>query len=137
MKLSRGFRPKSAQNSPNVVTKSNYEAHIPPRSAADRQSFEMEYRLRRFDGVYRWIFYRGVPYYDETGNFKGMLLYVDPENYPSERMWVGTAYYWAARACERMGRKEQAAELYRKAGGNGKSTQERFAMKKAEAIKSK
>jgi len=60
-----------------------------------------------------------------------------PERYPSEGMWVGTAYYWAARACERMGRKEQAAELYRKAGGNGKSTQERFALKKAETVRSK
>ncbi len=50
-------------------------------------------------------------------------------------MLVGTAYYWAGRASERMGRKDQAAELYRKAGGKGTSTQERFAMKKANAIK--
>ena len=60
-----------------------------------------------------------------------------PELYPSSGMWVGTAYYWAGRASERMGRKEQAAEFYRKAGGKGKSTQEKFAMKKAEAIKGK
>ncbi len=58
-----------------------------------------------------------------------------PESYPASGMWVGTAYYWAGRASERMGRKEQAAELYRKAGGKGTSTQERFAMKKANAIK--
>jgi PAS domain S-box-containing protein len=38
-----------------------------------RQIFEMEYRLRRFDGVYRWIFDRGVPYSDEAGNFKGYI----------------------------------------------------------------
>jgi len=59
-----------------------------------------------------------------------------PELYPSSGMWVGTAYYWAGRASERMGRKEQAAEYYRKAGGNGKSTQGRFAIKKAEAVRS-
>jgi tetratricopeptide (TPR) repeat protein len=55
-----------------------------------------------------------------------------PESYPFSGMWVGTAYYWAGRANERMGRKEQAAECYRKASGNGTSTQERFALKKAE-----
>lgn len=58
-----------------------------------------------------------------------------PENYPTSGMLVGTAYYWAGRASERMGRKDQAAELYRKAGGKGKSTQERYAMKKADAMK--
>ena len=57
-----------------------------------------------------------------------------PESYPASGMWVGTAYYWAARASERMGRKEQAAEFYRKAGGKGQSVQERFAMKKAKNV---
>ena len=60
-----------------------------------------------------------------------------PELYPDSGMWVATAYYWAGRASERMGLKEQAAEYYRKAGGKGKSTQERFAVKKAEAVKGK
>ena len=60
-----------------------------------------------------------------------------PELYPDSGMWVATAYYWAGRASERMGLKEQAAEYYRKAGGKGKSTQESFAMKKAEAVKAK
>jgi hypothetical protein len=50
-------------------------------------------------------------------------------------MWVNTAFYWAGRASERMGRKEQAGEFYRKAGGNGKSVQGKFALKKAEAVK--
>ena len=59
-----------------------------------------------------------------------------PEQYPSSGMWVGTGYYWAARASERMGNKHQAAEFYGKAAGNGKSTQERFALKKAAAVKS-
>jgi PAS domain S-box-containing protein len=38
-----------------------------------RQAFEMEYRLRRHDGVYRWIFDRGVPFVDEQGNFAGFI----------------------------------------------------------------
>jgi PAS domain S-box-containing protein len=38
-----------------------------------REMFEMEYRLRRFDGVYRWIFDRGVPYSDAAGNFTGYI----------------------------------------------------------------
>lgn len=60
-----------------------------------------------------------------------------PETYPDSGMWVSTAYYWAGRASERMGKKEQASEFYRKAGGNGKSNQGRFALKKAEDVKSK
>jgi PAS domain S-box-containing protein len=38
-----------------------------------RESFEMEYRLRRHDGVYRWIFDRGVPFTDEAGTFAGFI----------------------------------------------------------------
>jgi PAS domain S-box-containing protein len=38
-----------------------------------REPFEMEYRLRRYDGVYRWIFDRGVPFNDETGVFAGFI----------------------------------------------------------------
>jgi PAS domain S-box-containing protein len=38
-----------------------------------RQAFEMEYRLRRHDGVYRWIFDRGVPFSDDTGTFAGFI----------------------------------------------------------------
>ncbi len=57
-----------------------------------------------------------------------------PERYPSSAMWVGTAYYWAGKASERMGDKAKAAEYYRKAGGKGSSTQERFAIKKAEEV---
>jgi len=40
---------------------------------AKRQIFEMEYRLRRHDGVYRWIFDRGVPFCNETGEFGGYI----------------------------------------------------------------
>ena len=38
-----------------------------------REAFEMEYRLRRHDGVYRWIFDRGVPFTDDTGAFAGFI----------------------------------------------------------------
>lgn len=38
-----------------------------------QQSFEMEYRLRRHDGAFRWIFDRGVPYADGTGAFAGFI----------------------------------------------------------------
>lgn len=38
-----------------------------------RAPFEMEYRLRRHDGVYRWIFDRGVPFTDGTGAFAGFV----------------------------------------------------------------
>jgi len=36
-----------------------------------REAFEMEYRLRRHDGAYRWLFDRGVPIYDQDGTFVG------------------------------------------------------------------
>jgi PAS domain S-box-containing protein len=38
-----------------------------------REPFEMEYRLRRHDGLYRWIFDRGAPFSDDTGNFAGFV----------------------------------------------------------------
>jgi tetratricopeptide (TPR) repeat protein len=58
-----------------------------------------------------------------------------PAIYPDSKAWGSTAYYWAGRASERMGKKEQAAEYYRKAGGSGKSMQGKFAQKKAEKMK--
>ncbi len=60
-----------------------------------------------------------------------------PEFYPESGMWVPTAYYWAGRASERMGKKDSAAEYYKKAGGNGRSAQGRVALKRAEIVKEK
>lgn len=58
-----------------------------------------------------------------------------PRLYPDAGMWVGTAYYWAGRACQRLGRLEEASAYYKKAGGSGRSSQGRFALKKAEAVR--
>lgn len=38
-----------------------------------REPFEMEYRLRRHDGAYRWIFDRGAPFTDDEGQFAGFI----------------------------------------------------------------
>jgi len=38
-----------------------------------REQFEMEYRLRRHDGEYRWIVDRGVPNFEADGTFRGYV----------------------------------------------------------------
>jgi PAS domain S-box-containing protein len=38
-----------------------------------RVDFEMEYRLRRFDGEYRWMVDHGVPRFESDGNFCGYI----------------------------------------------------------------
>jgi len=38
-----------------------------------REPFEMEYRLRRNDGEYRWIFDYGVPRFNSDGSFAGYI----------------------------------------------------------------
>ena len=38
-----------------------------------RESFTMEYRLRRHDGIYRWVTDNGVPRYLDDGTFAGYI----------------------------------------------------------------
>jgi PAS domain S-box-containing protein len=38
-----------------------------------REIFEMEYRLRRHDGAWRWIFDRGAPMFGPDGEFAGYV----------------------------------------------------------------
>ncbi len=99
---------------------------------AYRRALENQKPVERAQTQY-WIGFCTLLLGDDAGAVTEFLKI--PENYPSSGMWVGTAYYWAARACEHMGRKDQAAELYRKAGGKGTSSQERFAIKKANAVR--
>jgi PAS domain S-box-containing protein len=42
-------------------------------SFAQHKIFEMEYRLRRWDGAFRWIFDRGVPFNGISGEFAGYI----------------------------------------------------------------
>jgi signal transduction histidine kinase len=41
--------------------------------SARRDPFQMEYRIRRHDGEYRWILGSGLPRYDAEGSFAGYL----------------------------------------------------------------
>lgn len=38
-----------------------------------RAPFEVEYRLRRYDGEYRWVLDAGGPVYDAVGQFAGYI----------------------------------------------------------------
>jgi PAS domain S-box-containing protein len=42
-------------------------------SFAQRKVFEMEYRLRRADGAFRWLFDRGEPFNGPSGQFAGYI----------------------------------------------------------------
>jgi PAS domain S-box-containing protein len=46
----------------------NYETNFDKR-----EEFQMEYRLRRHDGEYRWIFDHGMPRFNSDGSFAGYI----------------------------------------------------------------
>jgi PAS domain S-box-containing protein len=45
------------------------------RAFDERETFEIEYRLRRRDGEYRWVLDHGEPYYSRDGTFLGYVGY--------------------------------------------------------------
>ena len=42
-------------------------------ASLERKFFNLEYRLRRYDGTYRWAIDAGQPYFSETGEFLGFI----------------------------------------------------------------
>ncbi len=43
------------------------------RALSHQEEFQLEYRLRRHDGVYRWISDRGIPVKKQNGEFAGFI----------------------------------------------------------------
>lgn len=43
------------------------------RAFQTRRAFEIEFRLRRYDGVYRWVMDNGRPFFDLEGKFAGFI----------------------------------------------------------------
>jgi PAS domain S-box-containing protein len=51
----------------------NYCLNIYSNAFDKRENFEMEYRLRRYDGQFRWVLDIGYPRYDSENNFAGYI----------------------------------------------------------------
>ncbi|GEM45999.1 PAS domain S-box protein [Deinococcus cellulosilyticus] len=58
-----GLHPEDAERCETVFR----EAH------EQGTEFQMEYRLKRFDGTWRWVVDRGIPRFTETGEFRGFI----------------------------------------------------------------
>jgi glucose-6-phosphate-specific signal transduction histidine kinase len=52
------------------------------KAFAGRDPYQLEYRLRRHDGEYRWILSVGVPRFDVDGSFVDVRIDVHFENIP-------------------------------------------------------
>jgi len=63
MGWTEGVHPDDLERCLNIYN-SNFDA---------RKEFQMEYRLRRIDGKYRWVSNKGVPRYDINDNFRGYV----------------------------------------------------------------
>jgi PAS domain S-box-containing protein len=67
------------------------------KAVATKSTYEVEYRIRRYDGVYRYFLARGVPVFDEDGSI---------------REWIGTCIDVTERKRAEQGLKE-SEEKYR------------------------
>jgi PAS domain S-box-containing protein len=71
-----------------------------------REQFEMEYRLRRADGEWRWVLVRGVPVYGDGGGFEGYIgscLDITERREAEEALRASREDLAAAMAAGRMG----------------------------------
>ena len=54
-------------------TKRSDAARLYEKAFEQREPFQLEHRLRRHDGEYRWVVTAGVPRYDADGSFVGYI----------------------------------------------------------------
>ncbi|MCS6967384.1 MAG: PAS domain S-box protein [Cytophagales bacterium] len=45
------------------------------KKLASKNSFEITYRVRKFNGEYRWLLENAIPYFGSHNEFKGLVLY--------------------------------------------------------------